>query len=112
MANNRCTYQQVTNVSINKEKLIEIASDDSLSELDLRVLLVLFTELNGWKEPASINDRTKDPENFTKVDIKTISDTLMYKKKKIKESIDRLRKVGLIESGTNDRVRDGWRFTF
>lgn len=111
MANHRCTYQQVTNVSINKSKIIEIATNFGLSEIDLRVLLLLFTELNGWSD-INTSSRTVDPENYTKVDVKTIADTLGYKKKKVKNAMDNLISAGLLEQGSNDRVQDGWRFTF
>lgn len=103
MANNRAVYQQVTNVSINKDKLID-------TETDLRVLLCLFTELNGWVD--SPHNTTKDPFNFKMIDRQRIADLLGIKKKKVKESIYSLMDQRIIEPGASDTVDDGWRFTF
>lgn len=110
MANNRAVYQQVTNVSINKDKLIDIATNGQLTETDLRVLLCLFTELNGWVD--SPHNTTKDPFNFKMIDRQRIADLLGIKKKKVKESIYSLMDQRIIEPGASDTVDDGWRFTF
>lgn len=108
MANNRCTYQQIENVSINKKSLADIAVFGSLSKSDYRVLLILFTELNGWK-PSS---RSADPLNFKKIDKESISITLGMTKKDVKKSIDRLIEQDLLEQGSSDTVEKGYRFTF
>lgn len=110
MGNNRNVTQLQNKVSISKGKLIEIGTNFGLSEADYRVLFLLFSELSGWSEP--VNGSVPDPLNFTKIDPKTISDTLGYKKKKVKECIKDLAKAGLIEKGSNDKITDGWRFTF
>ncbi len=110
MANTRNVTQLQTKVSISKEKLIEIGTNFGLSEEDYRVLFLLFSELSGWSEP--LNASTPDPLNYTKIDPKTISDTLGYKKKKVKKCIEDLADAGLIEQGSNDKVTNGWRFTF
>lgn len=110
MANNRCTYQQVTNVSINKDSLLNIASDDMLSKKDYKVLLCLFTELDGWA--PSVTRYTKDPLNFKKIDIKAISQVLGIDKKEIKKSIRTLIEARIIECGDSDTLKDGYRFTF
>lgn len=111
MANNRNVYQQLTNVSINKKQLIEISKNIALSKKDLRVLLILFTELNGWSEPKN-GKEIKDPFNFKKIDIESIAETLDLKKKEVKECIRNLMDAGLIEPGDNDTVKNGYRFTF
>lgn len=110
MANTRNVSQLQTKVSIGKDKLVEIGVNFGLSEEDLRVLLILFSELSGWSE--SLDRTSKDPLNYTKIDQKTLSDTLGYKKKKIKHCIENLEAAGLIEQGSNDKVTNGWRFTF
>lgn len=110
MANTRNVSQQQTKVSIGKDKLIEIGTNFGLSEEDLRVLLILFSELSGWSEP--VNGSSYDPLNFTKIDPKTIADTLGYSKKKVKKCIHHLAKADLIEQGSNDKITAGWRFTF
>lgn len=111
MANNRNTYQQVHNVSINREKLSEIAADDSLSKKDLRVLIALFTTLDGYSLPLNM-DRQKDPLNFKKIDRKKIAKLLDLDKSDVDKSIDNLNINGYIEEGSNDTIKHGWRFTF
>ena len=111
MANNRNVYQQVANVSINKNKLIEIATNYGLSSTDLRVLLCLFTELNGWTEPKNRKE-LKDPLNYRLIDKEKISELLDIKKKQVKESINNLMDAGLIEPGSSETVKKGYRFTF
>ncbi len=110
MANNKYTYQQVTNVSINKDMLLNIACDFTLSKKDYKVLLCLFTELEGWS--PNPQRTTKDPLNFKKIDIKAISEWLDLDKKEIKKSIRHLEKCSIIERGDSDTIRDGYRFTF
>ena len=112
MSNNRYVYQQVTNVSINKDKLVEIATNYGLDETDLRVLLCLFTELNGWVEPMRPAREVKDPKNFKLVDKEKIADLLAIKKKRVKKALLNLEEAGLIEPGDSDTVQNGYRFTF
>ena len=114
MANNRNTYQQLTNVSINKKKLLEIASNEALDETDLRVLLCLFTELNGWSptDPYAPGRPAVDPLNFSIIDINEIANTLDIKKKKVKRSIKNLFDLCIIEDGSSQTVSHGYRFTF
>lgn len=111
MANTRNVSQLQTKVSIGKDKLVEIGTNFGLSEEDLRVLFLLFSELSGWSEPSN-GSPGQDPLNYTKIDTKTISDTLGYKNKKIKKCIRNLEEAGLIEQGSNDKITNGWRFTF
>ena len=110
MANNRCTYQQVTNVSINKDSLLEIAADLELTKKDYEVLLCLFTELDGWAPSSS--RYTKDPLNFKKIDVKAISEVLDLDKQELKKSIRNLIEAGIIECGDSETIKDGYRFTF
>jgi len=110
MANNRYVYQQTTNVSINKNKLLDIASNQALSKKDYRVLLCLFTELNGWS--ADPLPRAKDPLNYKKIDISKIADVLNLKKKEIKECISTLIEAEIIEEGDSETIQNGYRFLF
>ena len=115
MANSRNTYQQTTNVSINKNKLIEIATNYGLNETDLRVLFVLFTELNGWSRPPRAVEYARagqDPMNYKILDKEKIAETLDLKKKQVKKAINNLIDAGLVEPGSSDAVQDGYRFTF
>lgn len=110
MANNRNAYQQTYNVSIPKKALLEIAQNDELKKKDLQVLLVLFTQLNGWTPTKS--GRGEDPLNFKKIDIKSIADTLNLDKKDVKKSISKLVGEFLLEPGDSDTVKNGYRFSF
>jgi DNA-binding MarR family transcriptional regulator len=112
MANNRCTYQQQYNVSIPRNMIAEIAGDDDLSRKDVRVILMLFTHLDGYSEPINVRSNCPDPYNYKSVDIENIAETLCMKKKDVKESIKRLEKIGYIEKGSNNSVKGGYRFTF
>ena len=111
MANNRCTYQQQNNVSIPKKALVDyIATNASLSKKDLRVALVLFTELDGWCEPEkSIG---VDPKNFKKIDVEKIAEVLDMKEKDVKASIKLLENELIIERGSSNVTNKGYRFTF
>ena len=108
MANNKFTYQQIHNVSINKERLREIASNPYLSKTAYKVLICLFTELNGWV----YTERSNDPLNFKKVDLDSISDMLHVSKKDVKKAFKELKENDLIETGSSETVKKGYRFTF
>ena len=109
MANNRNAYQQTYNVSIPKEALLDIACNRKLKKKDYQVLLVLFTELDGWSPGKRY---TKDPLNFKKLDISMISNTLRFDKKQVKKSLAVLLDEYIIEDGYSDTVKNGYRFTF
>lgn len=110
MANNKFTYQQVSNVSINKTKLLDIAANLDFNERDLRVVLTLFTELSGWRD-SGVRGKA-DPLNFKRIDAEAMSDVLGIKKKEFKKSLKRLIEHGIIEEGESDTVSKGYRFTF
>lgn len=112
MANNKSTYQQVHNVSINKEKLAELASNPSLSKKDYKVLLLLFTQLDGYRMPTANERARKDPLNFSIVDIEKIASCLDMSKKAVKKCIENIYFEGYLEEGSNTTIRDGYRFTF
>lgn len=110
MANNRCTYQQVRNVSIPKKDLLElIVYNESLSKKDLRVCFFLFTILDGWKEPERY---CEDPNNFTVVYDDVIAKELHMSKKDVRKSIRMLLHEDILEEGDGKGNEDGLRFTF
>lgn len=111
MAQANYTYQQTRNVSINKNSLQDIAANDNLTQTDIRVCLVLFTELNGWVTDGSSKNK-KDPLNYKIVDKDSIARTLGIKKKKVKEAMENLMNEGYIEKGDSETVSNGYRFTF
>jgi hypothetical protein len=110
MANNRCTYQQIYNVSIPKSSLMTIVCNEDLKKNDYRVLMILFTELDGWSEPKT--GVSKDPQNFKQVDIKKISNLLNIDKKDVKKSLKILLNEFILDIGDTDKIKDGYRFTF
>lgn len=110
MASQKFTSQQITKVSLNKSKLIDLAGDITLDEKDYRVIIFLMTELEGWA--LNPNYVTDDPKNFKKIDIKKIARVTGMKKKDVKCSLDNLMRAGFIDEGVSDTVSKGYRFTF
>ena len=108
----RCTYQQLETVSVKRERIIDIATNLDLSKNDLRVLLVLLSQLEGYNYPKTMHTEHKDPLNFKIIDIAAISDLLCLSKKKVKNSIEHIHDEGLIEEGSNETIKSGYRFTF
>lgn len=112
MAANRNTKQYEHTVSIRREALLKLSKNEKLNKRDYRVLILLFTQLDGFKG-SGINGRDiQDPENYRKIDIKSMAKTLDMDKKDVKKSIKRLCKEIIIEDGSNDSVEQGYRFTF
>lgn len=112
MGNISSTYQQRMNVSVNREKIVDIATNLNLSKKDLRVLLLLLTQLDGYVPPKNQRSDTKDPMNFKKIDYKTLAETLNISKREVKSSVASLWNEEYLEQGSNDTVKDGYRFTF
>lgn len=111
MANNRCVYQQERTVSVPKHSLLEwIAYNEKLGKKDLRVFIMLLTELDGYEPPKKGN--AIDPHNFRMIDEERIADKLDLKRKEVRESISTLKKCGIIERGDSNSGTNGWRFTF
>lgn len=113
MANNKFVCQSVYNVSVNRDKLISIACNQELGKKDLKVFLMLLSQLTGYKEPENVNSKTApDPLNFKRVDVRQIAESLDMKRKDVDNAIDNLFAEGYLEEGSNDSVAEGWRFTF
>ena len=51
-------------------------------------------------------------DNFTKVSISSIAETLDIKRDKVEDSMEKLEENNIIERGKNDTVKKGYRFTF
>ena len=111
MVNHNATYQQVNTVSVNRERILEIAEDTEYNKKDYRVFLALLAQLDGYTIPKN-NTNSKDPLNFKKIDIEQMADLLSLSKKDVKKSINNLYDDGYIEMGSNDTIKDGYRFTF
>ena len=112
MSAHNATYQQVYTVSVRKEAIIErILLGDRFSKDDLRVIFLLLTKLDGYKEPEG-SRAAQDPFNFRQLSINQISDTLDLKKKKVIKIIDKLLDEEILEKGSNETTKKGYRFTF
>lgn len=111
MANNRCTYQQKDTVSIPKNELLEwVVYNTDLGKKDLRIVLFLLTELDGWQPPVKGN--STDPRNFKIIEEDHIAEILDMSVKNVKKSIDNLIYHGILEQGDSNSGRNGYRFTF
>lgn len=109
MANNRNIYQQTHTVSIPRKGLIKyIIKNQDLKKKDLRVILLLLTELDGY-EPVP---RSTDPENFKRIDINHMSQILSVSKSDIKKTINYFCDMGVLEEGSSAGCSKGYRFTF
>lgn len=112
MSNHRSTYQQQETVSIKRDKMIDLASDTEYSKKDYKVLLLLLSQLDGYTVPIKVSQNHKDPLNFKILDIEKMADTLSMSKKEVKKSIEKLHDDGILEKGSNDTIKNGYRFTF
>jgi hypothetical protein len=110
MAASRNVYQQKTVVSVPKQELMEnVVLNTNLGKKELRIVLFLLTELDGWSEP--INGGS-DPKNFKVIDFKRIAKTLDMDTKDVKKSIKSLVHEWIIEQGNSNSGTDGYRFRF
>ena len=94
MANNRNTYQQIQTVSVSRERLLDMATND------------------GYTIPKKLNKDHQDPLNFKKIDKEALADLLCLSKKEVNKAIDKLYEDGYIEKGDNQTLKNGYRFTF
>ena len=108
----RCTYQQMETVSVKRDKILDISTNLDFSKNELRVILILLTQLEGYCVPKTMHGSHKDPLNFKIIDIDTIADSLCLSKKKVKKCIEHIHDEGLIEEGSNETINSGYRFTF
>lgn len=110
MANNNAVYQQMTNVSIPRDRLMWLAADDGMSKKAYKVMLCLFTQLDGYNKITQ--RRTKDPQNFKMIDFKAISGAIGVSKKEVKGIVSDLIDAGYVEIGSSNTINEGYRFTF
>lgn len=85
-------------MSTNIDALQKIAENRDLSKKDYRVFLFLSCRLES--------------EFVKKIDVEQISTSLNLKKKEVKESIETLMDLGIIEEGSDDHVSKGYRMTY
>jgi DNA-binding MarR family transcriptional regulator len=96
------TAQNQVTVSINRKAFKEnMVLDDQLTLKDWRIYGLLLTHL--------------DAKQYKSIDCEKIADTLGYKKKQVRNSIDHLIERGKLEiddSESSETVKHGLRFTF
>lgn len=110
MANSRNVYQQKTTVSIPKQELLNIVVyNHNLNKKDLKIILLLLTEIDGWSEPE--NGKKEDPMNFKHISCKKIAKTLQMDTKDVNKSLSKLIDENILEEGIS-RSASGVRFTF
>lgn len=110
--NKNSTYQQREMVSIKRTKLIDLAENTDYNKRDYRVLLALFSQLDGYTPPKNGRTDYPDPLNFKIIDIESMSNLLSMSKKEVKKSVKKFYEDGIIERGSNDTISNGYRFTF
>lgn len=93
-----------------QEFLTQVVYNQNLSKKDLRVCLMLLTQLNGHN--YNPNNSSEDPCNFIKIDTEEISKTLSIKEKDVKESIKTLIQNDILEKGKTPAAKNGYRFLF
>ena len=104
-------HQQKYGMTVPRDEfLLKLVYSEELSKKELRVALLLLTELEGLK-PKDRNT-AKDPSNFRRIDPKHIAIDLGLKKKDVQEIIDRLVELEIQEEGEGASVKHGYRFTF
>ena len=120
VANSRNVLQQITTVSVPKKELLEyVVYSKEFNKKDLRVFLMLLTELNGYspsyrkqKKIDEAFEDDKDPLNFRKIDSEQIADELELSEKDVRKSIKKLLREGVIEKGDSRNAINGYRFKF
>lgn len=107
-------FQYKYTITVPREKFLKhVVENEGLDLDDLRVCLLLLTELDGWDMSRRLTRvDVIDPNNYKIIDIKAIADKLHMKKKDVKESIKVLLREEIIESGSGSSTIEGYRFTF
>lgn len=102
--------QSKTVVSVPKDPFLEaVVTNKELSKKDLRVCMILLTELDGFHRGSKERD---DPLNFRAISVENIADTLRMSKSDVKESIRNLIDYQIIQRGDSPTVKKGYRFKF
>lgn len=114
MAAHKYVVQQQETVSFYRRGFLnKVVLNSNLKLKDLRVCLLLLTKLNGFrdrKEIEELNLDIVDPMNFSKIDVKQMAESLGLSTSEVEKSISKLRKNGILEKGSNQVVKGGYRF--
>lgn len=107
-------YQQQTCFTVPRDAFLrKVVCNKNLSKKDLRVAMLLLTKLDGINEKHQELYYRNDTRNgFMKVSVSKIADELEISKFDAKESMRTLEEEGIIEQGSNEVTKVGYRFTF
>ena len=110
----RSLSQQQNTFSVPRKQFVQrIVKEKDFSKKELRVVLLLLSSLNGYRPPeSSYRGDKKDPANYKSINKKQIAKKLDMTKWDVESAIDKLLDYGIIEEGTNDTSKKGYRFTF
>ena len=103
-------HQAKTVFSVPRESFMElIVCNKDLSKKDYRVCLLLLTYLNGfWRGTG----RIEDPGNYRSISFSQMADTLGYSKSEVKECVNHLLDMRILEEDNSCTVKNGYRFRF
>lgn len=107
-------YQQKTCFTVPRDPFLRrVVFNKKLSKKDLRVAMLLFTKLDGINEKhPDIYYRDDNRNGFAKISVSKIADELEMDKSDVKESLRVLEEEHIIETGSNEIIKTGYRFTF
>ena len=107
-------FQFKYTITVPREKFLKnVVENEGLDLDDLRVCLLLLTELDGWDMSRRLTRVDAiDPNNYKIIDIKAIAEKLHMKKKDARYLRVVLLREEIIESGSSSSAVEGYRFTF
>ncbi len=87
-----------TKFSTDVNQFQTVAENENLTKSDLRVFIFLSCRLGS--------------QHYIRVDKSQISESLNIPKKKITNSLDNLERYGIIEQGSDDHTKNGYKMTY
>ena len=87
-----------TKFSTDINQFQTIAENENFSKTDLRIFIFLSCRLGS--------------QRYTRVDKSQISESLNISKKKVSESLENLEQFGIIEKGSDEHTKNGYRMTY
>lgn len=87
-----------TKFSTDINQFQTIAENENFSKTDLRIFIFLSCRLGS--------------QRYTRVDKSQISESLNISKKKVSESLENLEQFGIIEKGSDEHTKNGYRMSY
>lgn len=104
-------YQGKVAISVPRDGFVnKVVLNENLSKKDLRVACMLLAHLSGF-DKSTVKQRD-DPMNFTAISPKMLASELGISKEDVKKSMDVLVSEYIIEEGSSNAIKKGYRFTF